>query len=60
MTEYGYSEHLDEEFVMRWMGLVIADCNNMSDQEAAQAFRQMITHLESHIKDMEMGDHLEH
>ena len=45
------NECIDEERVMRWMGIVIADSygNGMSDQEAAQAFRQMIAHLESHI-----------
>ena len=46
-----FNEHLDTEFVMRWMGLVIDDSygNGMSDQEAAQAFRLMIAHLESHL-----------
>ena len=36
---------------MTWMGLVIDDSygNGMSDQEAAQAFRLMIAHLESHL-----------
>ena len=45
------NERIDEERVMRWMGLVIADSygNGMDDREAAQAFRQMIAHLEAHI-----------
>ena len=44
-------EHVELEFVMTWMGLVIDDShgNGMSDQEAAQAFRLMIAHLESHL-----------
>ena len=44
-------EHIESEFVMTWMGLVIDDSygNGMDDREAAQAFRQMIAHLEAHI-----------
>ena len=44
-------EVIEQEFVMRWMGLVIDDSygNGMNYQEAAQAFRLMIAHLESHL-----------
>jgi hypothetical protein len=44
-------EVIEQEFVMRWMGLVIDDSygNGMNNQEAAQAFRLMIAHLESHL-----------
>lgn len=44
-------EVIEQEFVMRWMGLVIDDSygNSMNNQEAAQAFRLMIAHLESHL-----------
>ena len=48
----GFTDEVIElEFVMRWMGLVIDDSygNGMSYQEAAQAFRLMIAHLESHL-----------
>jgi|TARA_R110000824_G_scaffold327994_1_gene514825 hypothetical protein len=50
-----FHEHLDTEFVMRWMALVMDDSfgNGMSDQQVAQAFRQMVTHLESHIDTLE-------
>ena len=46
-----FNEAIDEEHVMRWMGIVIADSygNGMDEQEAAQAFRQMVTHLNAHI-----------
>jgi len=42
-------EHLDTEFVMRWMALVLSDTTRMDDATVAQAFRQMILHLQTHI-----------
>lgn len=42
-------EALDEEYVMTWMGLILADTTLMDNETLAQAFEQLITHLESHI-----------
>jgi hypothetical protein len=42
-------EALDEEYVMTWMRLIIADTTLMDNETLAQAFEQLILHLEGHI-----------
>lgn len=44
-----FNEILDEEHVMTWMGLILADTGMMDDETLAQAFEQLIAHLEGHI-----------
>jgi hypothetical protein len=48
-------EALDEEYVMTWMGLILADTTLMDDETLAQAFRQLIAHLQTHIDQAEKG-----
>ena len=49
MSQNEIDEHLDMEFVMRWVGIILADTTWMDNATMAQAFRQLNTHLESHI-----------
>ena len=40
---------LDEEYVMTWMGLILADTTLFDDETLVRAFKQLIEHLEGHI-----------
>jgi len=50
MSQNEIDEHLDMEFVMRWVALILTDTTWMDNATMAQAFRQLNTHLESHIE----------
>ena len=43
------SQRLDEEYVMTWMGLILADTTLFDDETLVRAFKQLIEHLEGHI-----------
>ena len=38
-----------EEYVMTWMGLILADTTLFDDETLVRAFKQLIEHLEGHI-----------
>ena len=42
-------QKLDEEYVMTWMGLILADTTLFDDETRVRAFKQLIEHLEGHI-----------
>ena len=47
---------LDEEYVMTWMGLILRDTTLMDDETLAQAFEQLVAHLNSHIETARKGN----
>ena len=49
------NENLDEEYVMRWMGLILRDTTLMDDETLAQVFEQLVAHLNSHIETARKG-----
>ena len=48
-----FEDILDTEYVMTWMGLILVDTTLMDDATLAQAFRQLIAHLQTHIDQAE-------
>ena len=47
---------LDEEYVMTWMGLILRDTTLMDDGTLAQAFEQLVAHLNSHVETARKGN----
>ena len=42
-------QYIDEEYIMRWIGLILADTTVFDDETLVRAFKQLIEHLEGHI-----------
>ena len=49
-------QKLDEEYVMTWMGLILADTTLMDDETLVQAFEQLVAHLNGHIETARKGN----
>ena len=43
------AQYIDEEYIMRWIGLILADTTVFDDETLVRAFKRLIEHLEGHI-----------